>query len=229
MRELAIFDLDGTLLEIRIDKEDLENLRSSWSKHLRTRHGITTNLTPILPELRRIAATSEGKTVASEILMCLDQLEVNAPYGSLGHIDNVINVFRENFKKIVLISHNSYAFWGRLQHENIWPALFDVVLVRDFMEYLKPDIRVCASLLEEVAKQRSDAECWIIGNSLHDWELGANIRAAYPMMRMRRFMVAPGITQPSPDRNPSDAKVEGIDCLIEFVLGTDDHAISFTA
>jgi phosphoglycolate phosphatase-like HAD superfamily hydrolase len=229
VRDLAIFDLDGTLIEIRINKEDLDSLRSSWSKHLSTRYGITTNLQPILPELRRIAESFEGKSVASEILRCLDQLEVNAPYRSLGDIDNVMNVFRKNFNKIVLISHNSYAMWDRLQHEHSWTTFFDMVLIRDFMEYLKPDIRVCGSLLEEVAKHRTDAECWMIGNSVHDWELGANIRVAYPMMRMRRFMVTPGITQPNPDRNQSDAHVQGVDGLIEFVLGTDDHPISVTA
>jgi phosphoglycolate phosphatase-like HAD superfamily hydrolase len=229
VRELAIFDLDGTLVEIGIKKEDLEGLRFSWSEHLKARYGIHTSLRPILPELRRIAGTPEGKPAASEILTCLDQLEVNAPYRALGSIDNVLNVFRENFKKIVLISHNSYAFWSRLQHENSWPALIDIVLVRDFMEYLKPDVRVCGNLLEEVTEQRSDAECWIIGNSLHDWELGANIRTAYPMMRMRRFLVTPGMTQPSVERNQSDAQVAGIDCLIEFASGTDDHAVSFTA
>jgi FMN phosphatase YigB (HAD superfamily) len=220
VRELAIFDLDGTLVEILINKQEYEESRLCWAKCINDKYGIDTPLKPILVELKRLAAIPGGKEAACDVLTWLDQLEVNAQYRCLGDVEYVIREFRKNFRKLVLVSHNGLPFWHRLVQDKSWAAAFDVVRVRDLMDYLKPDVRVCADVLDETVAQTPNSECWVIGDSSLDWELGANIRKSYPTMTVRRFMITTGLKQTlvgTKDTSQLDCEVGSTEWLLGFL------------
>ena len=190
MKEIAFFDLDGTLVELKIDRDEFETCRSFWASYLSDRR-IPTTLRPLLPELRRVARTPLGHTVRGEILKDFDALELACHYCCLGNLDTLLHTCRSRFRTLVLVTHNSSALWERLAREHTWPHLFDKVITRDQMTFFKPDLRVCEPVLRDLTPNPSPGECWVIGNSEADRGLGVNLSRAYPHLVVRTIMVDP--------------------------------------
>jgi FMN phosphatase YigB (HAD superfamily) len=123
------------------------------------------------------------------ILKSFDALELACRYCWLGELDRVVSEFHSEFKKLVLVTHNGSRLWERLRKENHWPNLFDVVLTRNDMSFFKPDPRACGRVLEEFAQVADGGECWVIGNSKADRELGINLRRKYANLVVRTVRV----------------------------------------
>jgi phosphoglycolate phosphatase-like HAD superfamily hydrolase len=189
-KEIALFDLDGTLVELRIDADEFEAHRTFWASHLTSR-GIPTMLRPLLPELHRISEVLRDSRVKAEILRSFDALELACQYRCLGNLDIVLQAFRAQFHKLVLVTHNSTTFWQRLAHEHTWPQHFDVAITRDDMIFFKPDPRACAWVFQELTPRSGAGECWVIGNSEADRGLANNLRQAFPHLVFRTIMVDP--------------------------------------
>lgn len=215
MRAMAIFDLDGTLIDLRIDRDDFEKCRSFWASYL-TSHGVPTTLKPIWPELQRITHTPIGSAIRADILKSLDELELEGRYGCLGKIDVVLSTAKVMFRKLVLVTHNGKAFWERLAHENTWPHLFDVVITRDDMAHFKPDPRACEPVLRDLATSSSSSECWVVGNADVDRGLGRNLRRRYPRLVVRTFLIDPMCTAETRVTNELDVDITSVDALLEM-------------
>lgn len=217
MKEMAIFDLDGTLIDLRIDREEFEKCRSFWASYL-TARGVSTTLKPIWPELQRVSYTPIGRTIRADILKSLDGLELEGSYGCLGKTDTVLGTAKTKFRKLVLVTHNGKAFWKRLTRENIWPHLFDVVITRDDMQRFKPDPRACASVLHDLVVSPSSSECWVVGNSDVDRGLGINLRRRYTRLVVRTFMIDPTCPVETSVASQLDIDVTSVDALLELQM-----------
>ena len=215
MKEIVIFDLDGTLVDLKIDKDAFEKRRSCWASYLSSR-GLPTTLQPLLPELRRIARTPLGRIARVDILKSFDELELACRYGCLGHLDAMLHTLQSQIKKLVLVTHNSAALWERLTRENVWPHLFDVVITRDDMTFFKPDPRVCEWVFQEVAPNSCSDECWVIGNSEADRGLGINLGRVYPHLVVRTIMVDPACTSVAISLDQLEIRIQGVDMLLDL-------------
>ena len=220
MKELVIFDLDGTLVDLKIDKDEFEACRSSWAAYLSSR-GLPTTLRPLLPELRRLARTPLGRTMRADILRSFDALELACRYGCLGNLDALLHTCRSKFRTLVLVTHNSSALWERLAREHTWPHLFDRVITRDEMTFFKPDPRVCEPVLRDLPPSSSPAECWVIGNSEADRGLGINLSRAYPHLVVRTIMVEPAGAASGPvSTEPLHVKVNHVGVVLDLLQET---------
>jgi len=190
MKEIALFDLDGTLVDLKIDKADFEKCRSYWASYV-ARFGVTTELKPLLPELSRISRTPNGVPLKEAIQKSFDDLELACDYSCLGDLDAIVSEAHLQFRRLVLVTHNGSALWERLGQEHCWPHMFDVVVTRNDMSFFKPDPRACAAVLQELARMRDGNECWVIGNSSVDRELGINLRREYSNLVVRTIRVEP--------------------------------------
>jgi FMN phosphatase YigB (HAD superfamily) len=215
MKEIAIFDLDGTLMDLTIDRGDFETCRASWASYL-TARGVPTTLKPIWPELQKVIHTPLGRSIQADILKSLDELELAGRYGCLGRVEAVLRTVKATFKKLVLVTHNGLAFWERLTREHLWPHLFDVVITRDDMAWFKPDLQACESVLRDFAASPSFSECWVVGNSDVDRGLGLNLRRRYTRLVVRTFMIDPACTVETSLQNPLDIDITSVDALLEM-------------
>lgn len=213
MKEIAILDLDGTLVDLKIDEDEFEKCRSYWASYL-SRRGIATELKPLLPELRRIALTANGGAVKGAIQKSFDELELACEYICLGDLDRLVSAFHSEFKSLVLVTHNGSALWGRLGQENSWPHMFDVVITRNDMSFFKPDPRACACILQELARAPDGHECWVIGNSNVDRELGINLRREYSHLIIRTVRVNPSCAMDVRHLNQLDVDINSVDRLL---------------
>jgi FMN phosphatase YigB (HAD superfamily) len=216
MNEVAIFDLDGTLIDLKIDPDDFERCRSSWAYYL-TFRGVPTTLKPLLPELQRISQTSLGSQLRVDILKSFDEIELACRYGSLCRIETVLDTFKLKFRKLALVTHNSLAFWLRLDHENTWTRLIDMVITRDDMNFFKPDPRVCEAAFKGLPANLGDGECWIVGNSEVDRGLGLNLRRKYSNLVVRTFMINPTCNKATSLTDQLDVDIESADSLLNLV------------
>lgn len=216
MNELAIFDLDGTLIDLKIDTDDFERCRSSWASFL-TSHGLPTTLKPLLPELQRISQTSLGSRMRADILHSFDDIELACRYHSLCRIEAVFGAFKLKFRKLALVTHNSLALWVRLTQENTWPRLIDMVITRDDMNFFKPDPRVCEAVFKGLTPHFGDGECWVVGNSEADRGLGLNLRRKYSNLVVRTFMINPTGTAGTRLTDQLDVDVASVDSLLNLM------------
>ena len=216
MNEVAIFDLDGTLIDLGIDTDDFERCRSSWASYL-TFRGVPTTLKPLLPELQRISQTSLGSSLRVDILKSFDEIEVVCRYGSLCRIEAVLGTFKLKFRKLALVTHNSLALWVRLTRENTWTRLIDMVITRDDMNFFKPDPRVCEAVFKGLSPDFSYGECWVVGNSEADRGLGLNLRRKYSNLIVRTFMIDPTCTAGTRLTDQLDVDIESVDSLLNLV------------
>lgn len=210
MKEMIIFDLDGTLVDLCIDRDDFETCRSFWASHL-TERGVPTTLKPIWPELQRVSRTPVGQAIRLDILRSLDRLELEGCYDCLGRIDAVLDAAKAQCKKLVLVTHNGRAFWEHLAHEQLWSDRFDVVITRDDMACFKPDPLACEAVLQDLAMSPDASECWVIGNADVDRGLGINLRQRYPHLVVRTFLVDPTCAEKTSAMNELDIDVPSID------------------
>lgn len=215
-KELALFDLDGTLVDLKIDRDEFEKLRSSWAAYLSSR-GAATTLKPLLPELQRIAQTAIGRRTKADILNSFDELELSCQYSCLGRIDRVIDNCKSHFRKLMLVTHNSRAFWSRLAREHHWPHLFDSVITRDEMKFFKPDLRACESAFRELTVGVHQGECWVIGNSEADRGLGMNLRRAYAELTVRTIMVNSARSEQDLQTDQLEVSVRSVDSLLDLL------------
>jgi FMN phosphatase YigB (HAD superfamily) len=190
MKEIALFDLDGTLVELKISADDFEKRRCAWAAYL-SRRGILTELRPLLPELSRVSETQRGGLLKAAVLKSFDELELACDYAWLADLDRVVREFRAAFRRLVLVTHNGSALWERLRQENCWPNMFDLAITRDDMIFFKPDPRSCGCMLQELARLPGGAECWVIGNSSGDRDLGINLRREYSNLVVRTVRIDP--------------------------------------
>jgi phosphoglycolate phosphatase-like HAD superfamily hydrolase len=212
VNEIAIFDLDGTLIDLQIDAEEFERRRSEWAFYL-TSHGVCTTLKPLLPELKRISQTTLGKMIKADILKTFDDMELACRYNPLGTLDTVLDAAKSKFRKLVMVTHNSSALWSRLTQENQWTRLIDTVITRDDMTFFKPDPRVCESVFESFTPGTGYGECWVIGDSDADRSLGSNLREKYSNLIVRTFLVRrPGMTSVQKD-DQLDMDIQSVDSL----------------
>jgi phosphoglycolate phosphatase-like HAD superfamily hydrolase len=216
MKEMAIFDLDGTLIELRIDRDDFEACRAFWASYFTVR-GVSTTLKPIWPELQRVLQTPLGNEVRADILKGLDALELAGTYGPLGQIDAILGAAKSQFRKLVLVTHNGAAFWQRVVCEHDWTQLFDVVITRDDLACFKPDLRACASVLPELLESPSASECWVIGNADVDRGLGLNLRHQYPHLVVRTFLIASMGAAATSIMPQLDVDITAVDALLEWM------------
>lgn len=216
MNAVAIFDLDGTLIDLKIDTDDFERCRSSWASYL-TFRGVPTTLKPLLPELQRISQTSVGSRLRVDILKSFDEIELACRYGSLCRIEAVLDTFRLKFRKLALVTHNSLAFWLRLTQENTWTRLIDMVITRDDMSFFKPDPRVCEAAFKGLTPNFGDSECWVVGNSEADRGLGLNLRRKYSKLVVRTFMINPTCSEATRLTEQLDVDIESADSLLNLV------------
>jgi FMN phosphatase YigB (HAD superfamily) len=212
MNELAIFDLDGTLIDLKIDADDFERHRSFWASYL-TSCGIPTTLKPLLPELNRISQTALGASIKGDILKTFDDVELACGYCSLGRIDAVLGALKSQFRKLVLVTHNGSALWMRLTHEKTWTRLLDRVITRDDMNFFKPDPRVCESVFQDLAPNLAYGECWVIGDSDADRGLGLNLRQKYSNLVVRTFIIHQPCAVSIEQKDPLDIEIESVDSL----------------
>lgn len=227
LKEFALFDLDGTLVDLKIDPDEFERLRSFWASYL-TSVGVPTTLRPLLPELRRIAQTPLESGIKQHILRSFDDLELACEYCCLGKLETILNACRSQFRKLALVTHNSSAFWNRLAREHTWPHLFDAVTTRNDMTFFKPDPRVCESVFRELTPIYGSAECWVIGNSEADRDLGLNLRQEYPSMTVRTIMV--GSTSAARTLLPGEPEVslKSVDGLLDLLQEPHERRSSET-
>jgi FMN phosphatase YigB (HAD superfamily) len=216
MNEVAIFDLDGTLIDLRIDTDDFERCRSSWASYL-TFRGVPTTLKPLLPELQRISQTSLGSSLRVDILKSFDEIELVCRYCSLCRIEAVLATFKLKFRKVALVTHNSLALWVRLTQENTWTRLIDMVITRDDMNFFKPDPRVCEAVFKSLTPHFGYGECWVVGNSEADRGLGLNLRRKYSNLTVRTFMINPTCSAGTRLTDQLDVDVESVDSLLNLV------------
>ena len=216
MNEVAIFDLDGTLVDLGIDTDDFERCRSSWASYLTSR-GVPTTLKPLLPELQRISQTSLGSRLRVDILKSFDQLELACRYGSLGRIDAILDTLKLKFRKLALVTHNSLALWVRLTQENTWTRLIDMVITRDDMNFFKPDPRACEAMFKGLSPPFGYGECWVVGNSEADRGLGLNLRRKYSNLVVRTIMINPTCTAGTRLTDQLDVDIESVDLLLNLV------------
>jgi FMN phosphatase YigB (HAD superfamily) len=216
MNEVAIFDLDGTLIDLKIDTDDFERCRSSWASYL-TFRGVPTTLKPLLPELQRISQTSLGSRLRIDILKSFDEIELPCRYGSLCRIEAVLGTFKLKFRKLLLVTHNGLALWERLTQENTWPRLIDMVITRDDMSFFKPDPRVCEAAFKGLTPNFGNGECWVVGNSEADRGLGVNLRRKYSNLVVRTFIINPTCTAGTRLTDQLDVDVQSVDSLLNLV------------
>jgi FMN phosphatase YigB (HAD superfamily) len=216
MKETTIFDLDGTLIDLRIDRDEFERCRSSWASYL-TLRGAPTTLKPLLPELRRISQTSVGSSARIDILKSFDAIELACRYCSLCRIEAVLSAFKLKFRKLVLLTHNGFALWERLSQENTWPRLIDMVITRDDMSFFKPDPRVCEAAFKGSIPNFGDGECWVVGNSEADRGLGLNLRRKYSNLVVRTFMINPTCRVATRLTDQLDVDIESVDSLLNLM------------
>jgi FMN phosphatase YigB (HAD superfamily) len=217
MNEVAIFDLDGTLIDLKIDREEFERRRSFWASYLTSR-GVPTTLKPLLPELQRISQTSlGGSNIKADVLNSFDEIELGCRYCPLGRIEIVLGTFRYRFRKLVIVTHNGSALWVRLTHENTWTRLIDMVITRDDTEFFKPDPRICEAVFKDVTPNLEYAECWVVGNSESDRGLGLNLRQKYSNVVVRTFMINPTCTAAGRLTDQLDVDVESVDSLLNLM------------
>jgi FMN phosphatase YigB (HAD superfamily) len=216
MKETAIFDLDGTLIDLKIDRDEFERCRSFWASYL-TSHGVATTLKPLLPELQRVSQTSLGISIRTGILKNIDEIELACRYCSLCRIEAVLSAFKLQFRKLLLITHNGFALWERLTQENTWPRLIDMVITRDDMSFFKPDPRVCEAAFKGSIPNFGDGECWVVGNSEADRGLGLNLRRKYSNMVVRTFMINPTRRVATRLTDQLDLDIESVDSLLNLM------------
>lgn len=215
-KEIALFDLDGTLVDLRIDADEFEARRAFWASYLTSR-GVPTTLRPLLPEVHRIAHTPLGSTVKGEILRSFDALELACQYACLGQLEMILHTFRAQFRTLVLVTHNSTAFWQRLAREHSWPQLFDIAITRDAMTFFKPDPRACAWVFQELTPSSRASECWVIGNTAADRGLGLKLRRAYPHLVIRTILINPACTAATILPQQLDVDVTSIDAVLDLI------------
>jgi FMN phosphatase YigB (HAD superfamily) len=216
MDEVAIFDLDGTLIDLRIDTDDFERCRSSWASYL-TFHGVPTTLKPLLPELQRISQTSLGSSIRTDILKSFDEIELACRYCSLCRVEAVLGTFKLKFRKLALVTHNSLALWVRLTQENTWPRLIDTVITRDDTNFFKPDPRVCEAVFKGLTPHFGYGECWVVGNSEADRGLALNLRRRYSNLLVRSFMINPWCAAGTKLTDELDVDIESVDSLLNLM------------
>jgi FMN phosphatase YigB (HAD superfamily) len=217
-KEIALFDLDGTLVELRIDTDEFEACRAFWASYLTSR-GVPTTLRPLLPEVHRIAHTPLGSRVKGEILRSFDALELACQYDCLGQLELILGTLRSQFRTLVLVTHNSAAFWQRLAREHTWPQLFDVAITRDDMTFFKPDARACAWVFRDLTPLSGSGECWVIGDSEADRGLANNLRQACPHLVIQTIMIDP--TRPAATQwsDHLQVSIPGVDMLLALAQG----------
>jgi FMN phosphatase YigB (HAD superfamily) len=213
-KELALFDLDGTLVQLDIDQAEFDRTRSFWAAYL-TARGVPTTLRPLLPELRRISLTPLGRRVSADVRQSFDALELACRYCCLGQLDVVLGAFRATFNRLVLVTHNSAALWRRLSRDHSWSQLFDAIITRDDMKFFKPDPRACAAVFRDLLARSSSGECWVVGNSEADRALGSNLRDTYPQLTVRTIMIDTASPAASVDR--LDATIPSVETLLELL------------
>jgi FMN phosphatase YigB (HAD superfamily) len=216
MNEVAIFDLDGTLIDLRIDTDDFERCRSSWAFYLAS-HGIATTLKPLLPELQRISQTSLGSRIRADILKSFDEIELACCYHPLCRAEAIFNTFKFKFRKLVLVTHNGAALWMRLTQENAWARLIDKVITRDDTNFFKPDPRICEAVFADLAPNLGCGECWVVGNSEADRGLGLNLRRKYSNLVVRTFMINPTCTAGPRLTDQLDVDIASVDSLLNLM------------
>jgi FMN phosphatase YigB (HAD superfamily) len=219
MQDIVIFDLDGTLVDLRIDSDAFEARRAFWASYLSSR-GVPTTLRPLLPELQRVAHTPLGSTVRADILQSFDALELACGYRCLGDLEAILSTLQSTFRTLVLVTHNSLACWERLARENTWPHLFDVVITRDHMTFFKPDPRACASVFQALTLRSCSAECWVVGNSEADRGLGINLRRAYPHLVVRTIMIDPTCAPGTIVPHELDVSLKSVDSVLDLWTST---------
>jgi FMN phosphatase YigB (HAD superfamily) len=121
---------------------------------------------------------------------------------------------------LVLVTHNSTAFWARLTREHSWPHLFDRVITRDQMTFFKPDARVCESVFQDLTPSSSPGECWVIGNSEADRGLGINLSRAYPHLVVQTIIVDPASASGPVSMEPLHIKVNHVDRVLDLLQET---------
>jgi FMN phosphatase YigB (HAD superfamily) len=216
MNEVAIFDLDGTLIDLRIDTDDFERCRSSWAFYLAS-HGVTTTLKPLLPELQRISQTSLGSRIRADILKSFDEIELACRYRPLCRAEAIFSTLKCKFRKLVLVTHNGSALWMRLTHENTWTRLLDMVITRDDTNFFKPDPRVCEAVFKDLTPNFGCGEFWVVGNSEADRGLGLNLRQNYSDRVVRTFMINPTCTAGTRLTDQLDVDVASVDSLLNLM------------
>lgn len=215
MNEVAIFDLDGTLIDLQIDRDEFERCRSSWASYL-TSQGVCTTLKPLLPELQRISQTPLGSSIRSDILSSFDEIELACRYCCLGKVETVVDACRSKFRKLALVTHNSSRLWRRLAREHSWPHFFDAVITRDDANFFKPDPRVCEPVFQGLTPN-GNGQCWVVGNSEADRELGLNLRRKYSNLVVRTFMINPMSVAEARLTDQLDVDVKSVDSLLNLM------------
>ena len=216
MNDIAIFDLDGTLIDLKIDRNDFERCRSYWASYLTSR-GISTTLEPLLPELKRISQTSLGSGLKANIIRTFDDIELACTYRLLGRIDALLSTVKLKFRKLVLVTHNSSALWARLTRENVWTRLMDTVITRDDTNFFKPDPRVCEAVFRDLTPNFGCGEFWVVGNSEADRGLGLNLRRNYSDRVVRTFMINPTCSGETRLTDQLDVDVASVDSLLNLM------------
>jgi FMN phosphatase YigB (HAD superfamily) len=216
MNEVAIFDLDGTLIDLKIDTDDFEKCRSSWASYL-TSHGVVTTLKPLLPELQRISQNLVGSRIRADILKSFDEIELACRYHPLCRVEAVFGTLKLKFRKLVVVTHNGSALWMRLTQENAWTRLIDRVITRDDTNFFKPDARICEAVFADLTPDSSYGECWVVGNSEADRGLGLNLRRKYSNLVVRTFMINPTCAAGTKPSDQLDVDIESADSLLNLV------------
>ncbi|MGH7824304.1 MAG: HAD family hydrolase [Candidatus Binatia bacterium] len=216
MKDIALFDLDGTLVDLKIDANEFEWQRCFWASYLKS-VGVSTTLRPLLPELRRIAHTPLGRGIKGHILRSFDELELAAEYCCLGDLEMILQECRSRFRKLAVVTHNSGALWKRLASEQGWPGLFDAVITRDDMSFFKPDSRTCDPLFRELTPMGCSLECWVIGNSDADRDLGLNLHREHPSVVVRTVMIEPTANGNSQAANGTEFSIKSVGDLLHLL------------
>lgn len=171
-----IFDMDGTLLHLPINKKDVDDLRLTLNG-LFKKYGIDTHFRPVVDSIKKALKTMEVigyrqeeiRKVKETAFKLVDNLEITAAKKAIPR-KGVNNVLKELSKyKLGLVSNNSKktVFYG-LKSSVIPSELFSVIISRESVSNVKPSPEPLINAIHTIFTIPNQKRVFYIGDHIYD-------------------------------------------------------------
>ncbi|MCP2258122.1 phosphoglycolate phosphatase [Streptoalloteichus tenebrarius] len=210
MSRPALFDLDGTLVDLAAPRDDLEALRAGL-RALAEREGVPLDHFGIFPMYRALSVAGRGVAEARELIDSYEVRWARATARALTS-DDALGRLLASGAPVALVTSNGRACVRALREAGLLPGAFPVEITRDECGLLKPDpepVRRAVTALGDVA---DGDELPFVGDSKADREAVAAYARVWGRPPVRFVPVREGTGAVEPARS--------IDAVLADLAGT---------